>query len=219
MAFKLPTHQFAKGGIDRLKHRRSKLDKRDVEPASRKGVRHFEADVAAPDDQRGRARSRSEMRVDGKTVVHRMQAKDTGRVDAVNLCLDGSRPRAQDQTIVREFARFAGVVPHQKDLPVRVDALCSGVEEKPESCLLELAERAMCKASPVGNFSAQVEGEPADAVVRKGVGHDERDLHFGCHLSNPKAGTNSGVTSTHDHDVHRFSMNSGGEEQSFTIYR
>ena len=94
-------------------------------------------------------------------------------------------------TTPAEFARLG-------DLHNRVDRLDRMVAQHADP----LKFGAMRQVTPIGRFAAQKEGQPADAVVRVGVGQDDGGFGPALELTYSQRRADAGIAATDDQNVH-----------------
>jgi hypothetical protein len=114
--------------------------------------------------------------MDGETVLHRPQEKDTGQVEAWNGRTHGHRTCGNDQAVIREFACLPTPVGHRDQVGGRVDGPGCVVKEQVDPLAGDVFRRPMGQPVPIRRFAAKVEWQAADTVVGEAIGQDDSHL-------------------------------------------
>ena len=181
----------------------------DRQPADGQGVGHFQADVAAADDDRAGRCGGFQGVHHGEGVAHRVQQVHaiggaqgirTGQSAYRGPDRDGAG--ADDELVVGEQVLFAVGADDQQLAASHVDPAGGGVQPQPHPGRLQVGDRAVGQVAPVRDLAGQVVGDAADREIRVGVRHHDRDLGAGVELAGPQRGADPRVAAADHHQVH-----------------
>lgn len=153
-------------GVHGREDRRARVEDRDVEADVAKGVGHLQADVAGTHHHRGLGSAHREPSVNGERVRHRMQQIDRWGIEATNRRRRGDGARRDDEPVVVDRANRTART-KARAMSHRIDGRGRRIEQKLDSARLDLGLRAVRQALGPRSLPAEIERQPADAVVRE----------------------------------------------------
>jgi hypothetical protein len=125
---------------------------------------------------------RVQVRLEGETVLHRPQEKDTGEVEVCNGRMHRHGTRGDDQPIIPKLACQPIAVSHDDEVAGRVDGLSRVVKKQVNAFTGNVFSRPMGQPVPIGHFAREVERETTDAIVGEAISQDDHHIHCRIHL-------------------------------------
>ena len=198
--------------IDRREHLGALLELSDRQPTGDERFGHLQADVAGSDDDCPRRRLLLERLHDREGVAHRVEkmhavvrTETLGSAKTLELrpYRDGAGP--DHERVVRQHLLSPSRTAEQDPVAGDVDPVGNGVETERDTRRLELADRPVCKRSPVGHLAGDVVGDAADGEVGVAVGDDHRHLGGPVELQRTKRRADPRVAAADRYEVHEYS--------------
>ena len=185
------------------------LELGDFEAPGPEALGHLEADVAGAHDRRAGRLGLLERADKLERVAHGVkQVNPVGRTERLGAAqaFDGraSRdgPGPDDELVIGKLVLDSCLINDVDPVARDVDLGCPCVQSDLHPGCLEVVERAVGQAAPMGHLARDVVRDAADGEVRVGVGHDDGDLGRRIEFAGPQGGADTGVTSTDGDEVH-----------------
>lgn len=139
--------------------------------------------------------------VDRKAVGHRMQAVHPWHIQSWKRRTDRDGACRNHQPIIGELEALPRLDTRLDNLVMRVDLLGPLVESQHDTLCLYLWHGAVGEFLPLGHFTAQIKGQPTNAVVGKVVGYDHCHLDGGLNFAYSQGRADARITAADDEQV------------------
>lgn len=169
----------AKTRIHGRKHGFRAANQRHLQSAMRECVRHFKPDITGAHDYSRMRLLFHQIPVHAKAVLHGVQRENARTVDPRNLRDDRTRAGSDQQCVVGNCFLSSDRIGSGNRPAGWVEGPGHMIGQKLDP--IEL--RPMRELPPVGRLAAEVKRQAADAVIRKGVSQDNRDVCRGIQLA------------------------------------